>query len=112
MKFDAFNAMIFHELAKRKGIEDRNKIVLVAGMASGSPLMKVLIPMQLINQAEEITERDEANRKLTQDRAGYQHYFRKIETTLSSDKSSEEKLAAIQELFKSNGADNRAVLTQ
>jgi hypothetical protein len=64
MAFDIMNAVLFKVLADRKDIQDTNKIMVVAGMSSGTPLTKMLIPFMMVQQAEEVRDKDNEIKKL------------------------------------------------
>jgi hypothetical protein len=58
MAFDIFNAVLFKVMADRKDIQDSNKIMVVAGLSSGTPLTKILTPLLMLQQAEETKDKE------------------------------------------------------
>jgi hypothetical protein len=69
MPFDMMNAVLFKVLADRKDVQDSNKIMVVAGMATGSPLNKMIGPMLMVQQAEESRDKDKTIARLQADAA-------------------------------------------
>jgi DNA repair exonuclease SbcCD ATPase subunit len=58
MAFDTYNAVLFKVLADNRNIQDSNPIVFTAGLASGTPIMKTLLPFQLIQKTEEAEQKE------------------------------------------------------
>jgi hypothetical protein len=58
MSFDINNAALFAFMARRRDIEDTNSIMITAGLAKGDALTKTIIPMTVVNQAEEIVQKN------------------------------------------------------
>lgn len=101
MAFDTYNALIFKALADRRGVDD-NRIMLVAGLSTGSPLMKMLIPFQMLQQAEEKQSTDSS---LENSKKRFQESIKDIRIIADGDGNSEEKLEKIKQKIKekSNG---------
>lgn len=57
MSFDFNNAALFAYMARRRDIEDTNNIMITAGLAKGDALSKTLIPLTVVNQADELAQK-------------------------------------------------------
>jgi seryl-tRNA synthetase len=58
MSFDTYNAILFKMMADNRNIKDSNSILLAAGLSSGSPITKMMIPFQLVEKTEELEKKD------------------------------------------------------
>lgn len=59
MAFDTYNAILFKLLSDNRNIKDSNSIMVTAGLATGSPVQKMMLPFQLVERTEELERKDQ-----------------------------------------------------
>lgn len=59
MAFDTYNAILFKIMADNRNIKDSNSILLAAGLSTGSPVNKMVLPFQLVEKTEELEKKDQ-----------------------------------------------------
>lgn len=65
MAFDTYNAILFKLMSDNRNIKDSSSIMVTAGLATGSPVQKMMLPFQLVERTEEVERKDNQLKQAT-----------------------------------------------